>query len=195
MSQIKRKVKTLLHNPGGVKRKYDMILSFLMRRAPLPMHHEDYNEHWNYFSFRDKTVLDLGADYGSTAWFFGRKGAIKVIAVEGDKRLFEKLQEYARRHPFIVPIELFISSKEEIMRLISKYSPDIVKIDIEGTEKILVEFSKDDLNMVDRWMIETHAPVISQTLTEKFTDAGFSVRQIQQSEVQHILIIERRGKN
>ena len=192
VAKVKRKINTLLHNPKGVKRKYGMILRFLMRRAPVPIFHEDYNAHWNYFSFKDKTILDLGADYGSTAYFFGKNGASKVIAVEGDKIFFKKLQKYALKYRYIVPIELTINSKEDIKRLISTYSPDIVKVDIEGAERLFIDFSGDCLNMVDEWLIETHEPSLSERLVEKFSVSGFSVKKIRQSEVHDILVIERK---
>jgi hypothetical protein len=195
MANVKRKINTLLHNPSGVKRKYEMILRFLVRRAPVPIYHEDYNAHWKYFSFKDKTILDLGADYGSTAYFFGKNGASKVIAVEGDKTFFNKLQKYALKYKYIIPIELMIKSEEDIMRLIFNYSPDIVKVDIEGAERLLIDSSEDCLNMVDEWLIETHEPSLSEKLVKKFCDSGFSVRKIRQSEVHDILVIEKRSEN
>lgn len=191
MAKVRRKINTLLHNPNGVKKKYGMIFRFLLRRAPVPIYHEDYNTHWNYFSFKDKTILDLGADYGSTAYFFGKNGASKVIAVEGDKTFFKKLQKYARKYRYIVPIELMINSKEDIKRLIHTYSPDIVKVDIEGAERLFIDFSRDCLNMVDEWLIETHDPSLSIQLIEKFTFSGFVVKKIPQSHVHDILVIEK----
>jgi hypothetical protein len=76
--------------------------------------------------------------------------------------------------------------------LISAYSPDIVKVDIEGAERLLIDFSRDCLNMVDEWLIETHERSLSERLVEKFSVSGFSVKKIQQSEVHDILVIERK---
>jgi len=63
-------------------RKYFRVL---ILREILPIFNEDYNECWGCVSYKDKTVLDLGADYGSTVYYFLKNGAKKVIAVEGDK--------------------------------------------------------------------------------------------------------------
>ncbi len=192
---VKRKIHTLLHNPHGVKRKYGMIFRFFARRAPVPIYHEDYNTHWKYFSFKNKIVLDLGADYGSTAWFFGENGASKVVAVEGDKLFFKRLQKFSQRYHYIVPIELVINSGEDIKRLISMYSPDIVKVDIEGAERFLIDFSGECLNMVKEWLIETHDPNLSRKIVEKFAAVGFAVKKIRQSEVHDILAMERKEEN
>ena len=85
-----------------------------------------------------------------------------------------------------------IDSKEDIKRLISTYSPDIVKVDIEGAERLLLDFSGDSLKMVDEWLIETHEPSLSERLVEKFSVSGFSVKRMRQSEVHDILVIERK---
>lgn len=186
---IKRKIHTFFHNPRNVARKYGLILRFFIKRAPIPPYYEDYNAHWNHFSFRGKVVLDLGADYGSTAYFFGKKGASKVIAVEGDRGLFLRLQKYARRYHFIVPIQLMISSKEDLMQLIASYAPDIIKVDIEGAESLLSTFPRNYLAMVDEWLIETHGPRIASELCKTFSALGFQVKKIRQTEIQDILVI------
>jgi GT2 family glycosyltransferase len=36
----------------------------------IPPYFENYDYHWGFASFRNKTVLDIGDDYGSTASYF-----------------------------------------------------------------------------------------------------------------------------
>jgi predicted RNA methylase len=206
MAAVNRKIHTLFYNPREVARKYlpsrfkkvadpffrhVMILLFFIKRAPVPIYYEGYNAHWNYFSFKDKIVLDLGADYGSTAYFFCKKGASRVIAVEGNRDYFVRLQEYALKYLYIVPIELMVDSEEDITQLISKYSPDIVKVDIEGAERLLLICPLGCLTMVDQWLIETHEHSISDKLIEKFSASGFLVKRIQRTKVHDVLVIEK----
>jgi hypothetical protein len=122
-------------------------------------------------------------------------GASRVLAVEGDRNSFLRLQKYARKYHFIVPIELMITSMEDIMQLISCHTPDIVKVDIEGAERFLSTCPKSCLNMVDEWLIETHEHSVSDELIEKFSASGFLVQRIKQSEVHDILVIRKRSRD
>jgi predicted rRNA methylase YqxC with S4 and FtsJ domains len=82
---------------------------------------ENYDLHWNYTSFKDKLVLDIGADYGTTAEFFLKKGAKKVIAVEGDEYLAGSLLKRCKNSKKAIGIHKFISSKKDIEELIQEY--------------------------------------------------------------------------
>jgi FkbM family methyltransferase len=108
-----RKALTLLRNPRGVYHKYKSKLVRLFGGIA-PIYGEDYDSHWGFTSFKGKVVLDLGADYGSTAHYFLRRGARRVVAVEGDPRLAEELEENFRGDGRVVPIHLFIEKAEQV---------------------------------------------------------------------------------
>ena len=59
----------------------------------------DLDTHWGWLDVEGKVVLDVGADYGSTADFFLQRGAARVIAVEGDPRSFRRLEALAKPLP------------------------------------------------------------------------------------------------
>jgi hypothetical protein len=138
-----------------------------------PIYFENYDEHWGFTDFKNKVILDLGADYGSTAYYFLNKGALKVIAVEGDKYLAERLKLNFKDDPRVVPIYLEIKSGKDIEELIDMYHPDIVKVDIEGAE---INILSVNIRKVKEWLIETHTDEIYNALAEWFRMNGFNIK-------------------
>ncbi|MGB9779197.1 MAG: hypothetical protein ACPLW8_07295, partial [Candidatus Bathyarchaeales archaeon] len=179
MNIIVRKFRTLVLNPVGVYRKYKARLKGklikLMGGIP-PIYGEDYDRHWNYASFKNKVILDLGADYGSTAYYFLRKGASKVVAVEGDSELASKLRLNFQNDNRVIPIEDFIDDPKKIEALISKHHHDLVKVDIEGAERHILNVS--NFMNAKEWLIETHSKEIHDLLSKFFTKHSFQIRSI-----------------
>lgn len=132
----------------------------------------DYELHWGLkpqiITYSDKTVLDLGADYGSTAEFFLKHGAKKVIAIEGDQKLSKQLIDNYKGSSNVIPISKFIDSPKQIEQLISKYKPDIVKVDIEGYEINLLKVKPKIIQSVKEWMIEYHSDELKDKLLAFF---------------------------
>ncbi len=179
-SQIAKKLHTLASNPKGVFKKYIIngakSLAYPFSGMLRPYLDEDYEVHWNYTSFSKKTVLDLGADYGSTAAWLHKKGASKVIAIEADKKLYQRLQSYSKNKEWLTPINDFIDSPQKIDQLIVRYKPDIAKVDIEGAEKYLINCTK--LSDVPVWIIEVHSDELGQLLTDHFQKSHFEVKSV-----------------
>jgi hypothetical protein len=184
-STIKKKLNTLKSSPHAVFTKYVVhgikYLFYPLAGMPKPYLDENYDTHWNFASFEEKTILDLGADYGSTAAWFHKKGAKKVIAIEADKQLYSKLSGYSKGKEWLCSINEFVDSSEKIDDYISNYAPDIVKVDIEGFEKNLVNCTK--LQEVPTWLIEVHSNEIDGLLTAHFTEKGYSVQNVPYLEV------------
>jgi|GEM_PF-3322975 len=180
MATIKQKIDTLISNPHGVFDKYivDGIkrVYYSFSGMLMPYLGEDYEIHWNYTPFDGKTVLDLGADYGSTAAWFHQKGSISVIAVEADPKLYKKLQNYSKNKIWLNAINDCIDSSQKIDELIACYLPDIVKVDIEGAEAHLVDCAK--LSNVSTWLIEVHSDELKWLLTYHFQKNGFTVENV-----------------
>jgi hypothetical protein len=177
LKAIFRKVRTLRLNPVGVYRKYlgkaKAKVIKLSGGVP-PIYGEDYKVHWGFTSFKGKVVLDLGADCGSTAYYFLRNGARIVVAVEGNPQLASLLRKYSQKDGRVVPIELFIDDPAEIESLIRRYSPDLVKVDIEGSEKHLPGVS--NVAQVKEWLIEAHSNELHRALSSFLSEQGFNVR-------------------
>jgi precorrin-6B methylase 2 len=181
LKSIVRKFHTLISNPVGVYRKYKGKLKATLLKlsgASSPIYGEDYDAHWNFTSFRNKIVLDLGADYGSTAYYFLRKGATKVIAVEGDQQLAEKLRRNFQNDERVICIHGFINETKQISDLILHHHPNLIKVDIEGNEKLILNLSNEDLKRVE-WLIEAHSDEIYESLKRFFLNNQFKVRSFQ----------------
>ena len=92
------------------------------------------------FSLKGKTVLDIGAGRGETAWFFLKHGAAKVVCVEPDMKSFADLEANSRRNLWDVEL---INEKFRPDHLLIPH--DFVKIDCDGGEACLLEPTAPDL--------------------------------------------------
>src|SRR4030042_374590 len=124
MIPIARKIETLLRHPRKAFFKYKNRAYFKIINAPRPFIDEDYNHHWGFADFKGKSVLDLGADYGSTAWFFIEKGAKLVVAVEGDHDRAATLATNSVKYGF-TSFEEMITSPKSIDRFLENYHFEI----------------------------------------------------------------------
>ena len=130
---------------------------------------EDYNQHWGYASFQDKVILDLGADWGSTVAFFLKRGAKRVIAVEGIKQRANDLFRNYANHPQVHCLHMMVKTPHHFQHLITKYKPDLVKCDIEGDEQQLLNVPRNYVTSVPEWLVETHGDAIYYPLFKRFT--------------------------
>jgi len=169
-----RKALTLLRDPRGVYYKYKSKLVRLFGGIA-PIYGEDYDSHWGFTDFKGKTVLDLGADYGSTARYFLERGARRVVAVEGDPRLAEELEENFRGDERVVPIHLFIERAGQVAELIKRFDPDLVKVDVEGDERVLLDLPRG-LVKEREWLVEAHSDELYEGLKGFFLGCGLGVR-------------------
>jgi len=172
LSSLERRLKVYSRRPDKLVKKG---LCLLQRRVP-PLGGENYDWHWKYLSFRNKTVLDLGADYGSTADYFLRNGASKVIAVEGNKNYANKFYRLLGNDKRIVYLPMWICSGKTIDSLVELYIPDVVKVDIEGQEKLLLDVN---VGRVKEWLVETHMEQLYQVISKFFVHNGFKVSTVE----------------
>lgn len=143
-----------------------------------------YEKVYGTINYKGKTVLDFGADVGSTADYFLQKGAEVVYAIEGEKRLFDKLKinvlEVFKDPTFqhVKPWLCRIENHEIIAGIIYQANPDIVKFDLDSTprqyyEDLLCKLPDKVLQRVHDWLIECHTRQNHKLLAAKFVAAGF----------------------
>jgi len=181
MIHLKRKILTLIKRPHIAIRKYFRVL---ILREILPLYYsENYDECWGYVSYKDKIVLDLGADYGSTAYYFLKKKAKKVIAVEGDTKLASKLRDNYETDSRVTCVEKWIKNSKDIEELIKLYPSDLVKVDIEGAEIHITKVSPKVLLLVREWLVEAHTKEICEKLVKLFLELKFRVFAINYSMI------------
>ena len=117
-------------------------------------------EHWEHLDCAGKVILDLGCGFwtqqerdsgdGTAKYFLAQKPK-KYIGVDSNSGDISRL---SLEFPNGIFIERHISSKDDILRLLSQFNPEVIKCDIEGSECALFEIiSIESLKEV---AIETH---------------------------------------
>ena len=165
---------------------------FTESKAIPPIYGEDYEETWGKIDYQNKRVLDIGADIGSTADYFIRKGAKEVVAVEGGEEFYEKLEANAKDHPQIKPLFLWIDSPEKFTALINEHHPDIVKCDIEGGEVHLADVEDTVFRSVPEYLIETHGDAVHKRIQEKLENNNYDVIDVKPWGEQVKIVTARR---
>lgn len=114
--------------------------------------------HWGGFEVAGKVVLDIGADYGTTADYFLAGRAKLVVAVESDDLFARQLAVLAWERPGLIALHRHVSSAEDFQELFRRYLPDVVKVDCEGCECALLELDDEWFSRPALYAIETHGP-------------------------------------
>ena len=140
---------------------------------------EDFNVEYP-IDFKYKTVLDIGADRGSTASHFLRNGATFVNCVEGNPVLYDQLVKNLDSLGNCSAYFLWIDTPEKMAQSLSLQG-DIVKMDIEGAEKHLIELDPQIILQHREYIIEVHGRVDSNAVILKFTDLGFQAEVVDKS--------------
>jgi hypothetical protein len=104
-----------------------------------------------YGDFTGKVILDIGGDMGSSAVWFIRHGASKVIVFEKDSKYYA-LWEEVRRNLGADGDKIEYRKEGANCDNIRSIVYDIVKMDCEGCEMELV---CDDI-LSGKWMIAVH---------------------------------------
>jgi hypothetical protein len=146
---------------------------------------ENYEEIYNKLDFKDKIILEIGADYGSTAFYFFSKGAKRVISVECNKDFYEQLIFNVKtifKENDIIPIFYHIETAKEIENLINTWEPDILHMDcddtITGFEELLPDVNKDILKKVKCFEIEIHREEAIKPISILFKNIDYSIELI-----------------
>jgi len=116
---------------------------------------------------KGKTVLDVGAGEGETAYFFLLHGAKKVVCIEPDEKSYARLIWNAKGKPIQCLQKEFQLADLEI-------SHDFMKMDIEGWEYLLLE-----TELKSPAVVELHG----LPLRQKFRDKGYRVLYDSQASI------------
>jgi hypothetical protein len=132
---------------------------------------------WRYylppFSLKDKVVLDIGADCGSTARYYLLNGAERVICIENNEECIKYLEINSRnRNIFVIPHDFDY-------RMLLDIDYDFCKIDIEGYETLIInayekgEFALYELKPI---VIEAHSQYCINKLKEMYFKVIYDYR-------------------
>lgn len=132
-------------------------------------HHE---AEYGGLDYRGALVLDIGADYGTTAEFFLDRGASRVLAVEASPEWRDRLVAWAHGKPVtVLPGALGPDTAHQIM----EHRPDVVKCDCEGAEASLLDLPDDLLCAPSAWVMETHTAELYLAFSERLGGLGYDV--------------------
>jgi SAM-dependent methyltransferase len=125
-----------------------------------------WEEHYlPQFSLDGKTVLDVGAGCGETAYFYFQHGATSVIAIEMDPVQLELLKKNAQLNGWNNHTRQFkIIPRAFDLQDFKREDFDFAKIDIEGGEADLLKLDTIDFPVV----MEVHGKELRDQLVQKF---------------------------
>jgi len=113
------------------------------------------------FQLGGKTVLDVGAGSGETAFFYFLNGAEKVIAIEPNPIAVKLLRRNAKRNKWNVDI---LPRCFKLADMDLDY--DFMKMDGEGCEELLLDFKRE----LNPSIIEVHNRYIAEKLSDRFKE-------------------------
>jgi SAM-dependent methyltransferase len=116
------------------------------------------------FSLEGKTVLDVGAGCGETAYFYLRHGAKRVIAIEVDPIQVELLRKNSELNDWVADEKIRIIPRSFEVDDLIREKFDFAKIDIEGGEAALLTLDSLDFPVV----MEVHDAELRDQLVQKF---------------------------
>lgn len=140
---------------------------------------ENFEWHWGFVDWKNKTILDIGADFGSTAKCFLAVGATKVIASEGNDQYYEKLVQYAKDKSNIIPDKRWIGSASDFIYLFNTFKVDIVKMDCEGGERYLLDVPDNIIASIKEYAIECHSQDITNKMIQKLKDLKYNILRVE----------------
>ena len=125
---------------------------------PLCMWVDFYDYIWSYGSidWKGKTVLDVGAEVGSSALFFLMNGAKRVLMVENDPMYNTEYRELKRER-----IMGGLLDKSQLIDPITVQSRqfDVLKMDCEGCESYML--TEELLRKSKEFVVGLHKPELS----------------------------------
>ena len=134
----------------------------------------DYEEMYGGLDYNGRVVLDIGADYGTTARYFLGRGAAKVVASERRNDWCEELDMLAGSREDVVSIGPIMDG-HHLAQIIDLYRPNIVKVDCEGCEWMMGSVPHVALSVPEAWVIETHSDPLHEAVTTLLATCGYAV--------------------
>jgi hypothetical protein len=140
-----------------------------------------YDLEYGYLNVKDKTILDIGADVGTTADYWLQHGAKKIYAIEGDTEEYNQLVkniEIMNWKNIVVSEKMFICGVKQFEYLLTTYKTDIVKIDCEGCEEHWLFLRDEIFSLPDQYLVEFHSPFLLGEGIKKLSKNGYKLEQL-----------------
>ena len=120
-----------------------------------------YDYIWSYGSinWKQKIVLDIGADIGSSALFFLMNGADYVYLLEKEQEYKTTYESIKQKYP-ILKNSIMLNSLADM-----PHDVDVLKMDCEGCELQLL--TEDLLNKANEFVVGLHKPQLDDSQFEQ----------------------------
>lgn len=144
---------------------------------------EDSSDHWSHFDVRNKNVLDLGCGRWDvkelnemTPFYFYNNGANKVLALDAN---MSEVQFFVENNPNKEKITFghgLITKDETVKKLIHEHNIQAIKCDIEGSEVLFFNFTREDFKPITSFALEYHNHGIKEEFLKRYSDWGFKLK-------------------
>jgi len=137
----------------------------------------DYDTMSGGLDYNGAVVLDIGADYGTTAAFFLGHGAREVYVSERNEEWRIELHKLADRDPRVHVLPSL--APENAAGILLDVRPDIVKVDCEKCERHLLAVPVPQMSIPRAWVMETHTKVLYDAFWGFFESMGYTVTLVE----------------
>ena len=143
-------------------------------------YYKDCVRFYDSLDVKDKVVIDVGCDFGTTPMYFLRKGATTIFGFSKDKQYFhdERYKHYnVDEDPSALPSTIL-----NIKRIKNEMVPPclVLKSDCEGCEW---NFTKEFIDSFEDWIIAVHIPIGNNELYDYIKDKGELIGKEEGSEI------------
>ncbi len=140
---------------------------------------EQPQEHWGFLNVQGKTVLDLGCGINSehtpTPWHFLQDMKAKhVVGIDSNPQSYDWFIKNFKVKNFL-PIMDMVDRIEKFELYLGYYKPEVVKMDIEGSEILINALDVSYLESVREIGIEYHNLSCLISCEHKLREAGFKL--------------------
>jgi hypothetical protein len=116
--------------------------------------------HWGFLDIRNKVVLDLGCGINSEftptpVYFLQERKASKVIGVDGNPQSYEWFKQNYNVQHFIPHMDM-VDRHEKFIMYMDYYKPQVMKIDVEGSEIMMNAIEYKHFDGIDEIAVEYH---------------------------------------
>ena len=150
----------------------------------LPLEKSQYypacEEFYSKLDVRDKIVIDMGDDFGTTPMYFLRRGAQTVIGFSKDEQYFHDI--HYKHYNLNVNNFTFSTIISSIKRFKEETTPDalVLKSDCEGCEW---NFTQEFIELFEDWIIAVHTPIENNELYNYIKENGELIGKEEGSEI------------
>lgn len=148
---------------------------------------ENPSLHWKYIECKDQIAIDLGCgrwehvEYRDQSWpttpeYLLQLGASKVYAFDIDEKEIQWYRDnLCVKYPNLIVFTANINDTNALREIYQQCKPDVIKCDIEGNEKFLLQLTDEEFTSVNMYAIETHSNELYNSFIAKFQKLNYHI--------------------